>query len=87
MSFDQDPTEQANISGADFAVMCEEMKQHKERIKHLERQVVSLKQALGIIADDLPRLMHNQDGREMFCYYQNPSKQAREALAWADQGR
>ena len=29
MSFDQDPNEQAQISGADFALMCEEMKQLK----------------------------------------------------------
>jgi hypothetical protein len=27
MSFDQDPSESANISGADFAQMCDEMKQ------------------------------------------------------------
>lgn len=29
--FDQDPNEQANISGSDFAMMCKEMKQLREQ--------------------------------------------------------
>ncbi|MES2942957.1 MAG: hypothetical protein V4772_08840 [Pseudomonadota bacterium] len=36
MSFDQDPNEQANISGADFAIMCDEMKSLKARNVELE---------------------------------------------------
>lgn len=33
--FDQDPNEQANISGSDFAVMCDEMSKLKAIAKEL----------------------------------------------------
>ena len=35
MSFDQDPNEQANVSAADFALMCDEMKRLKEENERL----------------------------------------------------
>lgn len=36
MSFDQDPNEQANISGADLAIMCDEITALKIEISRLE---------------------------------------------------
>ena len=36
MSFDQDPNEQANISGADFAMMLDEMRSLQQRVIKLE---------------------------------------------------
>lgn len=33
--FDQDPNEQANISGADFAIMCDEIKKLKAQRDYL----------------------------------------------------
>jgi beta-glucosidase-like glycosyl hydrolase len=34
--FDEDPNEQANVSGADFALMCEELRAQAARIAELE---------------------------------------------------
>ena len=39
MSFDQDPSEYHTISGADFAMMCDEIKAQKEQIKELESKL------------------------------------------------
>lgn len=57
------------------------------KIKELESQLGqankkanSFLQCLMSIKDAKPKLMINQDGHEMFCYYFNPTKRARLAI-------
>lgn len=40
MSFDQDPNEQANISGADLAILIDEIKELKRQLSEAKRQAV-----------------------------------------------
>jgi hypothetical protein len=51
MSFDQDPGEQANISAADFAIMCDELKhirsERDELLNALAKYVTVITQAGG----------------------------------------
>jgi hypothetical protein len=44
MSFDYDPNEQAHISGADFAAMCDEMKHLRKRNKELQAELARLRE-------------------------------------------
>ena len=55
MSFDQDPNETAQISGSDFAQMCDEMKQ-------LRAERDALRAALQLIRDE-----ESSDGRLSNC--------------------
>lgn len=47
MSFDQYPHEQANISAADFAIMCDEMKELKLKVSQLESIISECRDAAG----------------------------------------
>lgn len=40
MSFDQDPNEQANISAADFAIMCDEMKALRAELAEANARII-----------------------------------------------
>ena len=65
MSFDQDPNETAQISGSDFAQMCDEMKQLRaerddanalarndaERMKRSDAELAEARALLGLLAD------------------------------------
>ena len=65
MSFDQDPNETAQISGSDFAQMCDEMKQlraerddanalarnYAERMKRSDAELAEARALLGLLAD------------------------------------
>lgn len=42
MSFEQDPAEQANISGADLAMMVDEMKKQKALIEQLGEVLIDM---------------------------------------------
>lgn len=42
MSFDQDPNEQANISGADLAMMVDEMQKQKALIEQLGEVLIDM---------------------------------------------
>ena len=46
MSFDQDPNEQANISGADLAILVDELKSAQMHIKELQPDTRALDKAL-----------------------------------------
>ncbi len=54
MSFDQDPYEQANISAADFAMMCDEMKELKQKVSQLESIIADCRDAAGFGTDNDP---------------------------------
>jgi hypothetical protein len=42
--FDQDPNEQARISGADFSAMCDEMKQLQQRNAELKVELMQIRE-------------------------------------------
>lgn len=54
MSFDQDPHEQANISAADFAMMCAEMKELKQKVSQLESIIAECRDSAGFGTDNDP---------------------------------
>jgi hypothetical protein len=55
MSFDQDPSEQANISGADFAAMCDEMAALKDENERLRADSLA-PAGIPISADEMTAL-------------------------------
>lgn len=59
MSFDHDPSERANISGADFAMMCAEMEEMQNRLAAYENGTQAVCARTAIAAGD--KLMQERD--------------------------
>jgi len=61
MSFDYDPQDQANISGSDFAQMCDEMKALRARVAELEDQLAEKDKLLLLAKEALEKFIDSHE--------------------------
>lgn len=60
MSFDQDPYVQANISAADFSLMCDEIKQFTEQRDELLAALKAIEMGCSFPDDDVQRAVRDR---------------------------
>ena len=74
MSFDQDPNEQANVSAADFAMMCDEMKRLKEERDDADRRAGAAERMLERAQDnELANIKWMRKAKEQWGVSENTS--------------